>query len=74
MHGQTAFKILGIVFWIIAIVIIMATYGVLGKPLLESGLSKGLFEGEYKYSDSYFVLSVLLLTMGTFLIVYPFKK
>jgi hypothetical protein len=73
MFGQTAIRIIGLIFWILAIIIIMATYGVLAKPLLETELSKGLFGKESFYNIS-IVLSVLFLTVGTFLITYPFKK
>jgi len=74
MNGQKFIRLLGVVFWILAILIFMATYGVLAKPLLVSELNKGFFERESMYHDVSFVLSILLLTTGTFLIVYPFKK
>jgi len=74
MYGQTAMRLTGIILWILAIIILMATYGVLAKPMLESELSKGFFEKKSIYYDVSLVLSVLFLTIGTFLIVYPFKK
>ena len=74
MHGQTYLKVIGIIFWVVAILLIMATYGVFGKPLLEQYLSKGFLERASSYYNSSPVLIILLLTIGTFLIIYPFKK
>lgn len=73
-HGQTFFKIIGIVFWFIAIIILMATYGIFAKPSLESYLSRGAFYETLTSYNVYLVSSILLLTAGTFLIIYPFKK
>jgi hypothetical protein len=73
-HGQTLFKILGVVLWVIAIIILMATYGILAKPSLESDLSRGAFYGSLTSYNVYLISSILLLTVGTFLIIYPFKK
>lgn len=74
MYGQATMRIIGIIFWVAAIIIIMATYGVLAKPSLETVLRKGSLErGSIYYSGS-LILGILFLTMGTFLIVYPFKK
>ncbi len=74
MRGQTIMRITGIIFWVIAIIILMATYGVFAKPILENELNKGFFSGETVYHTSSLVFSILFLTLGTFLIVYPFKK
>jgi len=74
MDGKTAMRLAGIILWLLAIIILMATYGILAKPMLESELSKGLFEKKPIYYDGSLVLSILFLTIGTFLIVYPFKK
>ncbi|NIO45115.1 MAG: hypothetical protein GTN36_06230 [Candidatus Aenigmarchaeota archaeon] len=74
MDGQTIMRLVGIVLWIAAVLILMATYSVLAKPTLETELSKGFFEVESMYYSGSLVLSILFLTIGTFLIVYPFKK
>ncbi len=74
MYDQTVMRIAGIILWILAIIILMASYGVLAKPMLETELARGFFEREPIYYNSSFVLSILLLTLGTFLIVYTFKK
>lgn len=73
-HGQTVFKIIGVVLWVIAIIILMATYGIFAKPSLESNLSRGAFFESLTSYNVYLVSSILLLTAGTFLIIYPFKK
>ena len=72
--GQTIYRIIGVIFWIAAIIILMATYGVFAKPSLENYLSKGLFNESSTSYNSYLISSILLLAAGTFLIIYPFKK
>jgi hypothetical protein len=52
----------------------MATYGIFAKPSLEKELSKGLFNETSTYYNGCMILGILLLTIGTFLIIYPFKK
>ncbi len=74
MDGQTIMKLVGIILWVLAVLILMATYGFLAKPMLEAELTKGFFERESIYYGGSLVLSVLFLTIGTFLIVYPLKK
>jgi len=74
MFDQTVMRIAGIILWILAILILMASYGVLAKPFLETELTRSFFERQSIYYSGSLVLSVLLLTLGTFLIVYPFKK
>lgn len=74
MDGQSLMRIIGLVFWVLAIVIIMATYGVLAKPLLETELTKGFLGKESTLYGTSLVLSILFLTIGTFLMVYPLKK
>jgi len=74
MRGQAFTRVLGVLFWIIAVIILMATYGVLAKPTLERELNKGFFEIPKAYHNNALTLSVMLLTIGTFFIIYPFKK
>jgi len=74
IRGQTIFRIIGVIFWVIAIIILMATYGIFAKPSLEKELSKGLFNETSTYYNGCMILGILLLTIGTFLIIYPFKK
>ena len=74
MDGQTIMRLAGIVLWVLAVLILMATYGVLAKPMLETELTKGFFERESIYYSGSLVLSILFLTIGTFLIAYPLKK
>ena len=74
IDGQTVYRIIGVIFWMIAIIILMATYGIFAKPSLEKDLSKGAFYESLTSYNVYFVSSILLLTAGTFLIIYPFKK
>jgi len=74
MKGQTGLRIIGIVFWIIAIIILMATYGVFAKPQFESQIKKGSIESSSIFFNSSLILCILLLTVGTFLMIYPIKK
>ena len=74
MKAQSFTRVVGIIFWILAVLILMATYGVLAKPLLEEELGLGFFKRGSIYYSSSIVISILLLTIGTFLVVYPFRK
>ena len=74
MKGQATLRMIGIAFWIIAIIILMATYGVFAKPQLESQIKKGVLESDSIYYNGSLVFCILLLTMGTFLMIYPIKK
>jgi len=52
----------------------MATYGIFAKPSLENDLNRGAFYEASTSYNGYIVSTILLLTAGTFLIIYPFKK
>jgi len=77
MLGQTFMKILGILFWVIAIIILMASYGILSKPVFATGISKGFIQISYEdfmlYNNS-LVLSVFFLIIGMFLIFSSSRK
>lgn len=68
------YRVIGVIFWVIAVILLMATYGFFAKPSLEKELSKGLFNESSTYYNDYLIISILLLAAGTFLIIYPFKK
>jgi len=74
MYSQTSMRLAGIILLILSIIILMSTYGVLAKPFLGSELIRSYIERESIYYGSSLILSVLLLTLGTFLTVFPFKE
>jgi len=74
MDGQTLMRLIGIILWIFALLILLITYRVFALPVIGSNIIKGYFERESMFYSSSLALSVLLLAIGTFLIVYPFKK